>query len=1851
MDGENQVSLKAGVAKLFASKTDGKWVSHELNTDETLWLKKDVSGTFTYFIVAKDNVMYKTTLEYTAPVKPIVAQFTATDGIGIAPESAGDAAGKIYAEYKLVANEKDISLASDNVEYIKVKVGEGEWKDLTANTDATLWFNVESEKGVNTFEVKTKDGNVYTATLDWDKEIKTATWVSTEREGTRPGTEDTYVEYKLMDGDKQVSLKVGVAKLFASKQGGKWVSHELNTDETLWLKKDVSGTFTYFIVAKDNVMYKTTLEYTAPVKPIVAQFTATDGIGIAPESAGDAAGKIYAEYKLVANEKDISLASDNVEYIKVKVGEGEWKDLTANTDATLWFNVESEKGVNTFEVKTKDGNVYTATLDWDKEIKTATWVSTEREGTRPGTEDTYVEYKLMDGDKQVSLKVGVAKLFASKQGGKWVSHELNTDETLWLKKDVSGTFTYFIVAKDNVMYKTTLEYTAPVKPIVAQFTATDGIGIAPESAGDAAGKIYAEYKLVANEKDISLASDNVEYIKVKVGEGEWKDLTANTDATLWFNVESEKGVNTFEVKTKDGNVYTATLDWDKEIKTATWVSTEREGTRPGTEDTYVEYKLMDGDKQVSLKVGVAKLFASKQDGKWVSHELNTDETLWLKKDVSGTFTYFIVAKDNVMYKTTLEYTAPVKPIVAQFTATDGIGIAPESAGDAAGKIYAEYKLVANEKDISLASDNVEYIKVKVGEGEWKDLTANTDATLWFNVESEKGVNTFEVKTKDGNVYTATLDWDKEIKTATWVSTEREGTRPGTEDTYVEYKLMDGDKQVSLKVGVAKLFASKQGGKWVSHELNTDETLWLKKDVSGTFTYFIVAKDNVMYKTTLEYTAPVKPIVAQFTATDGIGIAPESAGDAAGKIYAEYKLVANEKDISLASDNVEYIKVKVGEGEWKDLTANTDATLWFNVESEKGVNTFEVKTKDGNVYTATLDWDKEIKTATWVSTEREGTRPGTEDTYVEYKLMDGDKQVSLKVGVAKLFASKQGGKWVSHELNTDETLWLKKDVSGTFTYFIVAKDNVMYKTTLEYTAPVKPIVAQFTATDGIGIAPESAGDAAGKIYAEYKLVANEKDISLASDNVEYIKVKVGEGEWKDLTANTDATLWFNVESEKGVNTFEVKTKDGNVYTATLDWDKEIKTATWVSTEREGTRPGTEDTYVEYKLMDGDKQVSLKVGVAKLFASKQGGKWVSHELNTDETLWLKKDVSGTFTYFIVAKDNVMYKTTLEYTAPVKPIVAQFTATDGIGIAPESAGDAAGKIYAEYKLVANEKDISLASDNVEYIKVKVGEGEWKDLTANTDATLWFNVESEKGVNTFEVKTKDGNVYTATLDWDKEIKTATWVSTEREGTRPGTEDTYVEYKLMDGDKQVSLKVGVAKLFASKQDGKWVSHELNTDETLWLKKDVSGTFTYFIVAKDNVMYKTTLEYTAPVKPIVAQFTATDGIGIAPESAGDAAGKIYAEYKLVANEKDISLASDNVEYIKVKVGEGEWKDLTANTDATLWFNVESEKGVNTFEVKTKDGNVYTATLDWDKEIKTATWVSTEREGTRPGTEDTYVEYKLMDGDKQVSLKVGVAKLFASKQDGKWVSHELNTDETLWLKKDVSGTFTYFIVAKDNVMYKTTLEYTAPVKPIVAQFTATDGIGIAPESAGDAAGKIYAEYKLVANEKDISLASDNVEYIKVKVGEGEWKDLTANTDATLWFNVESEKGVNTFEVKTKDGNVYTATLDWDKEIKTATWVSTEREGTRPGTEDTYVEYKLMDGDKQVSLKVGVAKLFASKQDGKWVSHELNTDETLWLKKDVSGTFTYFIVAKDNVMYKTTLEYTAPVKPIVAQLHSN
>ncbi len=319
-------------------------------------------------------------------------------------------------------------------------------------------------------------------------------------------------------------------------------------------------------------------------------------------------------------------------------------------------------------------------------------------------------------------------------------------------------------------------------PIQASFVSTGNVGIAPDTAGEAAGKIYAEYKLVAEGKDISLASDNVEYIKVKVGEGEWQTLTANTDATLWFNVEKAAGTYEYEVKTKAGEVYTATLTW-AEPKTATWEATNREGDHEGV--TYVEYKLMDGENQVSLEVGEVKLIASKDaEGKWVALEANTDETLWFNKaKATGNYDFFVVTSAGVMYKATLEWTKPgeepvaeaktaVEGVLALFTATNETTEAEllgavkavvtneeievtiedfaktDATTEAAGSITGKVKLTLGEETETVAI-NLTIAQLEVTfESKTDNTTANDEATL--------GLVGTTVSSSDENVATAAI---------------------------------------------------------------------------------------------------------------------------------------------------------------------------------------------------------------------------------------------------------------------------------------------------------------------------------------------------------------------------------------------------------------------------------------------------------------------------------------------------------------------------------------------------------------------------------------------------------------------------------------------------------------------------------------------------------------------------------------------------------------------------------------------------------------------------------------------------------------------------------------------------------------------------------------------------------------------------------------------------------------------------------------------------------------------------------------------------------------------------------------
>ena len=80
--------------------------------------------------------------------------------------------------------------------------------NLTPNTDATLWFNVEAATGPRTFEVKTKgeDANVYVATLDWKEEINNVSFTATGREKELDLKLKTlYVEFEILVDSQRVS--------------------------------------------------------------------------------------------------------------------------------------------------------------------------------------------------------------------------------------------------------------------------------------------------------------------------------------------------------------------------------------------------------------------------------------------------------------------------------------------------------------------------------------------------------------------------------------------------------------------------------------------------------------------------------------------------------------------------------------------------------------------------------------------------------------------------------------------------------------------------------------------------------------------------------------------------------------------------------------------------------------------------------------------------------------------------------------------------------------------------------------------------------------------------------------------------------------------------------------------------------------------------------------------------------------------------------------------------------------------------------------------------------------------------------------------------------------------------------------------------------------------------------------------------------------------------------------------------------------------------------------------------------------------------------------------------------------
>lgn len=222
--------------------------------------------------------------------------------------------------------------------------------------------------------------------------------------------------------------------------------------------------------------------------------------------------------------------------------------------------------------------------------------------------------------------------------------------------------------------------------------------------------------------------------------------------------------------------------------------------------------------------------------------------------------------------------------------------------------------------------------------------------------------------------------------------------------------------------------------------------------------------------------------------------------------------------------------------------------------------------------------------------------------------------------------------------------------------------------------------------------------------------------------------------------------------------------------------------------------------------------------------------------------------------------------------------------------------------------------------------------------------------------------------------------------------------------------------------------------------------------------------------------------------------------------------------------------------------------------------------------------------------------------------------------------------------DGGYSWTFTVTAEDGV---TEADYTIHVAIHVAdaEWAATGEVGVVADSQDDPAGEIKLEYEMLHGGVRVPLAAGSAAWIRVKKDGGSWLDLAPGADTTLWFPMESDPGLFEFMVEMVDGARYRASLDWDPQIKEGVWEATGQEGEHQGI--IYVEYKLLDGDGQVSLEQDDVKLIARLADDKWMALEPNTDPTLWFNKGhVTGDYEFFIVTCEDDLYRPVLSHVRP-----------
>lgn len=625
--------------------------------------------------------------------------------------------------------------------------------------------------------------------------------------------------------------------------------------------------------------------------------------------------------------------------------------------------------------------------------------------------------------------------------------------------------------------------------------------------------LFQEFELFVEEEKISLHKDNVISIT-----SNGKALTPNTDHTLWFSVLKEPGDYEFRVVGANHILYKATLEW-KEPTELEAVETGDPAYNEDREETYQLYVVdLDTDPdnimyQIKPDGSITKLTILEDD----DNKLN----LWFRlssptnPQLEGLHR-FLILKDEKWYEVRISYGV----VEAKWNATGRVGT--NTINDIQ-YLFQEFELLVGNKKLSLHKDDVVSIKV-----DGKELTPNTDDTLWFNVLKETGKYEFEIIDKDYVKYKAVLEWTEPVE----VEAVKTGSPQYNEDRKQTYQLYVVDIDVTTEDIVYQI---KPDGSitelTVLEDVDEVFNIWFRMGTLEDFQQvgehkFLILHGGVWSIATIEY--------ATYEGTwKATGRAGFNTIDGTPYLFQEFELIVDGKKVSLHEDDIVAIKCN-----GKDLVANTDSTLWFNVLNESRQYEFLILDKDYNIIEAVLDWTYPED----VDAVKTGDPTYDEESDETYQLYVVDIDVTTTDKVFQIMPDGTISEFTVPDDTDEINIWFRLSSLTNFQQegehmFLILHDGKLSMAVIEY----KINRADLLASDVIIEDDE--------YYIVYDLMFNDVKFNLHKDNIKGVLINGEEIELKD-----DNRLLVNLFNDDTDYEFAVIDKDHNLYVASLKWRK-------------------------------------------------------------------------------------------------------------------------------------------------------------------------------------------------------------------------------------------------------------------------------------------------------------------------------------------------------------------------------------------------------------------------------------------------------------------------------------------------------------------------------------------------------------------------------------------------------------------------------------------------------------------------------------------------------------------------